>query len=158
MDYTDILKFLTVFLLSSIKFAWLGVPGSIAAGYSFLQSVCVTTAGGWTGVVFFSYLSEWLIKKTKAITTKITKKKPKKKFTLTNKFVVRVKRTLGLAGIALLTPPLLSHPVGVFFAIRYYKDKRRVISYMMVSTLFWSITLFVFYKYVFETAKAWLAI
>ena len=156
MTYTDFLKLLGILLLCATKFSWFGVPATLAAGYSFFESVTVSISGGFIGIIFFSFLSEWLIKSTKKIIDKTVKAKPKKKFTMTNKFVVRVKRKLGLIGIAFFTPPVLSIPVGVFFAIRYYKDKTKVISYMFVSTVFWAITLYFFYKYMFDTVKAWM--
>jgi hypothetical protein len=53
--------------------------------------------------------------------------------------IVKVKHRFGLVGIALLTPFLISIPLGCYLAVRYFKNKQRIIAYMFASILFWSI-------------------
>lgn len=155
MNTQEILEILTVFLLSAVKFSMAGVPAALVAGFSFFKTVTVTTLGGFAGTIFFAFLSEWLIKSAKKIKGKVADpKKVKKKFTFTNKLVVKAKMKLGLTGLAILTPALLSFPFGVFLAVRYFKNKTKIISYMLVSTFAWSVALYFCYKYVFDAVKA----
>jgi uncharacterized membrane protein len=131
-------EIVSVFLLSSVKFVFGGVPLALGLGFSFFKAVTVTSLGGFIGIVFFVFLSEKLIENVK----KIKEKKQiasKKIFTKKNKMIVKVKHRFGLVGIALLTPFLISIPLGCYLAVRYFKNKQRIIAYMFASILFWSI-------------------
>jgi uncharacterized membrane protein len=135
----------SVFLLSSVKFVFGGVPLALGLGFSFFKAVTVTSLGGFTGIVFFVFLSEKIIANLKKV--KEQKKNQelhfhsteKKIFTRKNKIIVQVKHRFGLSGIALLTPFLISIPLGCYLAVRYFKNKQQIITYMFVSILFWSI-------------------
>lgn len=139
----DIATLIGVFLLSAVKFGIGGVPAAVFAKYSFFKSLVVTISGGIFGTFFFAYFSEWVNKKLAAFSSK--NKKPKKKFTHMNKIIVYVKKYFGLIGISIITPLILSIPLGVFLAIRYYKDKQKVISYIIVSIIAWAIILYFVY-------------
>ncbi len=52
-----------------------------------------------------------------------------------------MKQRFGLIGISLLTPLLLSIPLGSFLAVRYFKNKQRILIYMFASILFWSVSI-----------------
>lgn len=136
-------EIVSVFLLSTVKFVFGGVPLALGLGFSFFKAVTVTTVGGFTGVLFFVFLSEKLIENVKKLKTKKqpdnTTQAPKKIFTRKNKIIVNVKRRFGLVGIALLTPFLLSIPLGCYLSVRYFKNKQKVITYLFASILFWSI-------------------
>lgn len=136
-------EIVSVFLLSSVKFVFGGVPLALGLGFSFFKAVTVTTLGGFTGILFFVFLSEKLIENVKKLKEKkqtdSASQPPKKIFTRKNKIIVNVKRRFGLIGIALLTPFLLSIPLGCYLAVRYFKEKQKVVTYMFASILFWSI-------------------
>jgi len=138
----DIWQIILVWLLSTVKFVFGAVPLALGFGFSFFKTVVVTSTGGFVGVVVFVNLSAWTIKKVKNVAEKrAVKKAPKKIFTRRNKIIVQVKRKFGLPGIALLTPLLLSIPLGCFLAVRYFEDKQRVTVYMFSSILFWSVAI-----------------
>lgn len=138
-------QIVSVFLMSSVKFVFGGVPLALLYGFSFFKTVTVTCLGGFTGSSFFVYASDKIIayyKKRKAL--KCLENPPAKKkkiFTAKNKIIVIVKKRFGLIGISLLTPSFLSIPIGCFLATRYFKDKQRVIIYMFGSILFWSVAI-----------------
>lgn len=44
----------------------------------------------------------------------------------------------GLPGIALITPPMISPPVGALIAVIFERSKTRILIYMAVSVLLWS--------------------
>ncbi len=148
------LKILIVFLVSSIKF--LIAPAlSFGMGLNFLQTWLSTTAGGIVGVIGFFFLSRWLIQlytkyffyyfhllKVKIyglLNLNIPKLTPARRFTRQNRMIIKIVKRFGLAGIVILTPVLLSIPVGTFIATRYYSANRFLLLYLCSSVLFWSL-------------------
>jgi hypothetical protein len=148
----NLLEILGIFLLSSVKFGMAGVPSAVFAGFSFFKSFTVTTAGGIAGTIVFTYLSKWIIEKYHALKERIFGKSTKKKklFTPYNRFIVKVKMKFGLMGLSILTPSILSFPVGIFLAVRYYHNKEKIITYMSVSTMLWAVALFFLYNNAFS--------
>ena len=141
----DFWEVVSVMLLSAIKFMIGGVPLAIFYKFSFIKAVVTTSVGGVTGVFFFTFLSEWVIKAGK----KIIPRHPEKKiFTWKNKTIVWVKMKMGLGGLALLTPTILSLPLGLFLAVRYYKNRKKIILYMSVSVMLCSL-FFSTFKFLF---------
>lgn len=136
--------------MSTVKFVFGGVPLALYYGFSFFKAVTITSLGGFVGVSFFIFMSEELIeffKKRKALARiKYPLRPLPKKFTRKNKIIVIVMQRFGLIGISLLTPLLLSIPIGCFIAVRYFKDKQNIVVHMFGSVLFWSVTMYFLYK------------
>jgi hypothetical protein len=141
-------------LVSSIKF--LIAPAlSFGMGLNFVQTWLSTTAGGIVGVIMFFFLSRWIlllysryisyythvlrVKFYGLLNIKVPKFIPAKRFTRRNRLIIKIVRKYGLAGIAILTPVLLSIPVGTFIATRYYSNNRYLLIYLSGSVLFWSL-------------------
>jgi len=148
------LKILIVFAVSSIKF--LIAPAlSFSLGLNFLQTFLSTTSGGITGVVIFFFLSRWMLllyaryfvfymhrikKKIYAfLKLEVPIEIPARKFTRRNRFIIKIVRKYGLAGIVILTPVILSIPIGTFLATRFYASNRYLLVYLISSVLFWSL-------------------
>jgi uncharacterized membrane protein len=147
---TDIWELVTVFLLSTVKFVLGSVPLALGFKFPFLKAFLTNTAGGFLGVTIFVNTSDFLIKKLEKRKKEKHKITPfKKKFTRTNKIIVKAKRRFGLIGIAFLTPLLLSIPLGSFVAMRYFKDKKKVLFYLFGSVVFWAIAGYYLYKPLF---------
>lgn len=131
--------------MSTVKFVFGGVPLALGLGFSFFQAVTVTSLGGFVGVTVFVYTSDKLIaylKKRKILKQLENPNQIRKRsFTRTNKIIIIVKQRFGLLGISLLTPLLLSIPIGCFLAVRYFNDKQRILFYMFGSILFWSVSI-----------------
>lgn len=49
----------------------------------------------------------------------------KKKFTRMNKFVIRMKRSIGIIGITFWAPFFLSIPLGSIIAAKFYGDNKK---------------------------------
>jgi hypothetical protein len=139
----DLAKLLGVFLLSAVKFGIGGVPAAVFAGFPIFKALMVTISGGVFGTFIFAYFSEWINRKINQL---YARKKNRKKFTYTNKTIVYVKRYFGLIGLTIITPLILSIPLGVFLAVRYYKDRQRVVIYMIISIVCWAVLLYYFYE------------
>jgi uncharacterized membrane protein len=134
-------EIIAVFLLSTVKFVFGAVPMALSMGFPFFEAVTITSLGGFTGVTFFVLMSDKLmmyLKKRNAFRHH-QNQSAKKIFTRRNKTIVKVKHRYGLPGIALLTPLLLSIPIGCFIAVRYFKNKHQILIYMFCSILFWSV-------------------
>jgi hypothetical protein len=150
-------KLFQVLIISGVKFI-LAAPLSFTLGFNFVQTILFTTLGGIIGIFFFFYLSEGILRLYRKILPFIKsffsrKKwslnlknipvkaviKNKKSFSKKNKFIVLTRRKYGLFGIALLTPVLLSIPLGTFLANKYYKNKKKVLLSLTLSVICWSV-------------------
>jgi hypothetical protein len=162
---SEFIKIVLVIALSSVKF--LGGP-ALAYHYrlNFVEIILYTVAGGMLGVVVISYFSPWIMmgwewirnffrhrdnhiyaKPTLDLKGNIrikytyvsanARKKPL--FTPMNRRIVRIFRKYGLLGIAVLTPVILSIPIGTFFATRLANSREKVFLYMFISILLWSV-------------------
>jgi hypothetical protein len=148
------LKILIVFLVSSIKF--LIAPAlSFGMGLNFIQTWLSTTAGGIVGVVVFFFLSRWILVlysryffyyahllKTKIygfFNITVPKFIPARRFTKRNRMIIKIVNKFGMFGIVILTPVLLSIPIGTFIATRYYSANRFLLLYLSASVFFWSL-------------------
>lgn len=137
----DVWEIISVILLSAIKFSIGGVPLAIFYKFSFIKAVTTTSVGGILGVFTFSFISEWIINASKKILKRRQENRIKKIFTWKNKIIVWVKNKMGLIGLAILTPTLLSLPLGLFLAVRYFKDRNKIIIYMSISVFTCSVIL-----------------
>ncbi len=150
-------EILSVFLLSTIKFVFGGVPMALGFGFSYFESIVVTCLGGCTGVVLFVYTSDMLIaffkKRAELKRTLNAHLPPKKKFTRTNKIIVKVKRRFGLFGFSILVPFLIPIPIGCFLAVRYFNDKQKIVRYLFVSIFIWSVVGTILYKPLFDAVR-----
>ncbi len=149
-----IFRLVQVLIISGIKFLFAPLI-SISYGFNYFQTVIFTTIGGISGIIFFYFLSKWLIRQyylycPKVFSyfsgVKIDKAKKildsdqpsRKKFTRKNKLIINIRNKYGLLGIILLTPVLLSIPIGAFLAQKYYSKKSSVLVYMSISVILWS--------------------
>jgi ABC-type antimicrobial peptide transport system permease subunit len=135
------LQILLIILLSSTKFLTAPIT-ALNIGFGYLQTLLITTIGGIIGVLFFFFLSNMIMLALQKLSPsmRFSKTKTKKrKFTWKNKLIVRVKRDFGLVGLAALTPTILSIPVGTFLAARYFENRIKVLSYLIISVCVWSI-------------------
>jgi len=148
-----LVQILLTVLFSSFKFAATFPLVIIQFEFSFLETVFWTNVGGIAGVYFFAFLSEKLIAWWKRTFQRSNRKilqddqQVKKTFTRRNRRIVRTKMKYGLIGIAVITPFLLSIPVGVFLVVRYYRTSRYKFLYLIAANMFWSLIYTVFYMF-----------
>jgi len=133
-----ILKLISVVLLSAIKF-FLAIPYSYAIGLSYYEALISTCTGGILGFYFFYYLSgvilNFLVKKGVLKRPKKKRKQNKKIFSKKNKLIVKTKLSYGLIGLVILTPIILSIPIGAFILRKYYKNNKLAIPLMCSSII-----------------------
>ena len=125
-----------------LTFLWSTVKYTVGVGVAFtgfsnpLWGFLFTTLGGFAGVVFFTYSELWLEDLFHRWF------KPKRVFTKTSRRLVRLKQRGGLPLVALLTPLILSIPVGCLMATAFVHSRRQIIFWQMISVLFWGVLFF----------------
>ena len=144
---SDPLEIITIIAASMVKFA-ISPLVSYGLGYTFLQTLLITSVGGCVGVLVFYRMSAWLIKRARlqrlhnAIATQHgVNSRRRKVFTRTNRFIVRLKRYHGLQGLAALTPILISIPIGTVIAAKYFRHDRRTLPTLLSSVVIWAVVL-----------------
>jgi hypothetical protein len=118
-----------------------------------VETILWTNIGGIIGIYFFAFLAEKILAWWKRAFRRSNRhiledeQQEKKIFTRKNRRIVRIKQKYGLIGIALITPLLLSIPVGVFLVVRYYNTNRKKFIYLIASNLIWSVIYTSFYMF-----------
>lgn len=155
----NILKQLGIILLSSVKFM-VANPTSYLIGYSYLHTILNTTFGGWIGVLFFYFLGRaffnayprWkrVIKRFVYSIFKIPvhrqltaelRRSQHKIFTRRNRYIIKIRRKYGFAGLIILTPVLLSIPIGTLLVLKYYSGHRGLLGWLSLSVIAWSVVI-----------------
>jgi len=151
---TSVFKLIQVLFISGIKFLFAPLI-SIGYGFNYFQTAGITAVGGILGILFFFFLSRWIISKYYQYCPivfsyfsgeKVEQAKkilncqdvPKKRFTRKNRLIINIRKKYGFLGIIMLTPVLLSIPIGAFLAQKYYSKKNNVLVYMSISVVLWS--------------------
>lgn len=135
------IQIILTILSSSVKFAMTFPLAVMQFNFNFAETVLWTNVGGILGIYFFTYLSDKIIEWWK----RTFRKKRKKIFTKKNRRIVKIKQSYGLIGIALITPLLLSIPVGTFLMVRYYPRNKFKIAALIASNIIWSVIYTLFY-------------
>jgi len=151
----NLFKLLQILLLSGIKFFFAPLI-SVGYGYNYFQTILITSVGGIIGILFFFFFSKWLIKQYNKFcpiifagftgknvdqAKKILNCEPsnnKKIFTSKSRNIIKLRKKYGYLGIIILTPILLSIPIGAFLAQRYYSKRKSTLLYMSLSIALWS--------------------
>jgi len=128
----DLLKYIVVFLISMFKFI-----GGPAFGAAFDLNVPITAVmsilGMMTTVIIISFfgirLRLWIQKKFTF---------QRKVFTKQNRRIVKVWRGYGEFGVSFFTPIFFSPVLGTLIVTALGGKRRRVITYMFISAVFWA--------------------
>ncbi|MBK9320849.1 MAG: hypothetical protein IPM91_20010 [Bacteroidetes bacterium] len=138
--------------------------------FSNLETVLYSVIGGMLGVIIFTYLSQpfftlehWIVNKFRKHFSKpqpfstpvadidgdieikyeyIAKEEYKRRiFTKRNRRIVKVWKKYGLTGIAIITPVILSIPIGTIVANSLESNRKKIFLYMFISLMLWSVTM-----------------
>jgi hypothetical protein len=148
-----LVQIILTILFSSFKFAATFPLVIIQFEFSFAETILWTNIGGIAGIYFFAFLSGKLLSWWKRAFRRSNRKiladeqQVKKIFTRRTRRIVRIKQKFGLVGIALITPFLLSIPVGVFLVVRYYRTSKTKFLYLIGANLLWSVIYTGFYMF-----------
>lgn len=144
------MKELTIIFFCTFKFAATFPVAIYLVKMTPVETLLYTNTGGILGTFIFMYFSEFLIRMwNKYWPQKLKRNKWKKKvFTASNRRIVRIKMKYGLRGIVILSPVLLSIPLGSFLVVKYYGLKMKNMLWLLAGQVAWSVIYVVFYYYV----------
>ena len=141
-----LLKAIGLLLLSSVKFAVATLP--IALAFPYKEALGISILGGLLGVFFFLYIWRYILalwqkywynpNLHKVKTFKITKQKRK---------LINIKNQYGYWGIIILTPLILSIPIGVFLLVRYFKPYPYKELHLSLSISIWGLIFISFFEF-----------
>lgn len=144
--------YLTGFGLGTFKFLFSHWSIHAAAKFNgnklnFLELFIPTTLGAVITMLVFYYTSELIIEKSLQKKIEKNKKeiaegkipKQKKKFTRTNKTIIKIKSKLGQLGITLLAPLFLSIPIGSIICAKFYRHKKTTLFFMLSTVIGYSL-------------------
>jgi membrane protein DedA with SNARE-associated domain len=130
--WEEILRAIPVFLSSMVKFI-LGPIGGYASGLTLTTTILTTVAGMMTSVLAFTFFGDWLRDKVfhRLMKTRHSPERFKRFSGIWKKY--------GIAGVAILTPIILTPIGGTLLAISMGTPKDKLIFYMFLSAAFWSV-------------------
>ena len=130
----EILKAIPIYFWCMLKFVF-GPAGGYAVGLHPITTILTTVAGMMTVVFVFTFFENWIHKR---ILSRFKKRKANVK--QAERFQNIWKR-YGLAGVALLTPIILTPIGGTLLAVSSGSPKDKIIFYMFVSASFWAVVI-----------------
>lgn len=140
----EVLQVVGLALFSSVKFLF--APSTVyLSGYSYLETILITICGGVLGVFVFFKSGTFIFSK---LDRWIGRRKKKKSFTKRNRTIVKLKNKYGLYGLALLSPCVISIPLGCILAAKYFAHDRRTIPFFITAVVFWSFVLTTFTAFI----------
>jgi membrane protein DedA with SNARE-associated domain len=131
--WEEILKAIPVYLSSMLKFI-LGPISGYASGLNMITTILATVAGMMTVVLAFAFFGNWIHDK---VINRFFKRKresserKRKLLTLWKKY--------GIAGVAALTPLILTPIGGTLIAISFGTPRDKLIFYMFLSAAAWAV-------------------
>lgn len=139
------LDIVALLFTAAFKF-FFAMPSALLLGYSYWETVAITSAGGITSTVTFYILSTQVMELHRREQLKRQAKKRAKGlevdtryFTFLNKLMVRVKLKVGVLGMAFITPTILSIPIGAVVSAKFFKHRKLMLPALVVSVVFWSV-------------------
>lgn len=144
------MKELVVIFFCTWKFAATFPLAIYVMKMSVIETLIYTNTGGILGVIIFLNFWDYLIRMWNKYRPGNLNfhSKNKKIFTRSNRRLVRIKIKYGLLGIVILSPVVLSIPVGSFLAAKYYGTKPQVYVWLISGQIFWSVIYILFYTQV----------
>lgn len=130
----EILKAIPIFFLTMLKVIS-GPIGGYVAGFPIVVTMLLTIGGMMASVVLFTFFGTWLREK---ILIRFEKKN-QKKFTPKKRRIVTLWKKYGLAGVAVLTPLLLTPIGGTIVAVSFGSPKQKILLYMLISATIFAI-------------------
>lgn len=137
---------LTVILFCTWKFAATFPVAIYLMKMSVAETIIYTNIGGILGAFIFLNFSKILIMMWQKFST--GRKRKRLIFTPSSRKFVKIKKKYGLPGIVILSPIILSIPVGAFLAAKYYGTGIKVLTWLAAGQFFWSAIYTFFYMHV----------
>ncbi len=107
-------------------------------GFSFIEKFIITVLGMMTSVIVVSFVGQKLRVWAQR---KFPPKKKRKRFTKKNRRIVYLWRNYGEFGVSFFTPLIFSPVIGTLLVMVLGGKRKKVIVYMFISAVFWSLTI-----------------
>ncbi len=146
-------QIVSVTLICTIKFI-IGLGMALAYNFTPVVFFLTTVGGGMLGVFVYLYLWDFIL----IVKKKLVKPKPHTvhiKISKNIRKLVHFSRTWGIYGIALVTPTIISMPVGTLICRAIEKNKWHIKLVMFFSLSFWSILVITLQKLFNIDVQAW---
>jgi hypothetical protein len=124
-----------------------GVASGLATDFSFIELFWCYFIGGSLGMVLYTFFGDKILAWWKA-----RKSQSKENNIEPNNWKIRFWNQYGLIGVALITPPILSQPVGTAISLSFGTPAYKVIIVMCASMFIWSLI----FAYAGHTIIQWL--
>ena len=135
-----ITQILLIIIGSAIKYSWATVFAAETA-WGLFPAMIFNFVGGALGIYIYTHLGEhlrdWYIQRNK---------NKYKVFTRRNRWIIFIRKRLGLKGVAFLSPILITLPLGTAILLTMTKDHNKIVKYLLVSCVFWTLIILVPYK------------
>jgi hypothetical protein len=126
-------KLISIIIASTIKFIGGPLTGA-ALGVPWVQTALGTALGMMLSVFVVTFAGNAI----QAVIDRYRSRKPRR-FTTRSRRAVRIWKRFGMAGIAFLTPLILTPIGGTAIAVSFRVGRLRLLSHMLVSAVFWAI-------------------
>lgn len=142
------LQIIIIFFLSSIKML-LALPMALGLFKLDSHTTFITASlGSIFGCILFVFLSSRIWKWLNIyISQKFTKKESYRIFTPNKRRYIFYKNKFGFIGLIILTPTILSIPLGCFLALKFFKKRAKVLIWMCVACVTWAWLVSYLYDY-----------
>lgn len=131
----------SLFFTSTVKFMFAPfVFGAPRLNLTFIEVYLTCSAGAIFSAAIFYFSAEYFLKrarKKRHIIAERAKSEgkiliPKKNFTRTNKFIVRIKKSVGIIGTCFWVPFFLSIPLGSIVTAKFFGKKKKTFPLIVI--------------------------
>jgi membrane protein DedA with SNARE-associated domain len=123
--------------LSGLKFVP-GVLAALALKMSFWETTLTTGLGGMAGATVFSYFGDRISQIVRRIKRRYFLRSSPPPSPKPETLAQRIWKRYGLAGVAILTPPIFSPPIGTAIALGFGTPPAKIVAHMCVSFAMWA--------------------
>lgn len=142
----DLLGAFSVVLTAMVKFLFAGLL-SYSLGHGIGLTIVLTALGGLVGMLIFYFTGTQVLEFLRRRQVRRNAERvarglaPRRNFTRTNRWIVRVKQRYGIRGLAAIAPPTLSVPVTALLAAKYFRHQRSTLPTLLLAVAVWSVVL-----------------
>lgn len=129
----QVAKYISVLLASTLKFVG-GPLAGLALGLSWTETAICTILGMMLSVTLVVFAGAVL----EQVSARF-RRGPAKRFSRKTRLAVKIWQRAGMAGIAFLTPILLTPIGGTALAVSFRVNRVKLIGYMLVSAVVWAV-------------------
>lgn len=126
-------QYVSVILASTLKF-FAGPLTGLAFRLNWIETAACTVIGMMVSVLVVTFAGDLVFRLINRF-----RKAPPRRFTRRTRMAVRIWQRAGMAGIAFLTPLLLTPIGGTAVALSFNVRRLKLISFMLLSAVFWAV-------------------